>query len=138
MRYLLKRALPALLLTLTGLSARAAYDYNYMVIEETDGTETFIPSEGLSFKVAGDRLEAISSEGEKLFSFSSLKSMHFISEETGIDNIFSDNDAVDLFAPDGKFIGHFASFINAREAISISGIYIFKGYAKTAKILIVK
>lgn len=134
----MKKLLLLLLISCATLIATAT-DYPYLVIRQLDGSETYVKSNGLSFKISDGQLTTTHTDGNSTFVFSNLESMQFSATPAGITSISANGtDPVELYTTSGVFIGKFTSIDAAQRKITSSGVYLIKQKDKTAKMLIQK
>ena len=110
------------------------YAYPYLVFETTEGTQTSVAVEGITFTIANGQLVA----GGQTFALSQLSKMYFSTTTTGITNVNTDNDdngSVDVYDLNGRKVlsnGHFSMGISQLP----KGIYIVKSAKSTYKIAV--
>lgn len=116
-----------------------ATDYSWVVIHQTNGADTYMKANGAYFSVNNGQLTVTHADGTFSSSISDLSYMAFTGDPAGVDYIFSaDSGEVEIYSDQGLYIGRYNSADDAREAISTSGMYVFKTRKGTAKILITK
>ena len=138
----LKKVFILCCIALMGLSAQAG-DYDYLIVENNDGSLTAYVSEGLSlnFEQSGatDAMTAkvtLKDGTTDTFATANTKQMYFSNEgvTTGIQKLDSMvGGAVNVYAIDGKHLGTFPSVKQATETLP-SGCYIMKSGTRTIKL----
>lgn len=121
-----------------GLLTASAQDYQYMILQRKDGSTLAVRSSGLSMTVSGGSLIVKSGEETKSIDISTLRSMKFAADLSGVAVISADGSDVEAFTTSGLSIGRYKSADEAMKGISTPGIYILKGSGSTIKVLIEK
>lgn len=125
-----------ILITVTCSLTAGAADYGYLIIRQLDGSKSVFPSTGLTFKIHDGILSVNDSSRTESFSISTLESMVFSKDTTGIEAIFNDDSAVEVFDTSGCSIGCFSSPTDAMDKLDTPGVYIFRNNSTTVKIRI--
>jgi len=133
------KKIPLILSMFLGISMANAdtYDYPYMIFQTSDGNETTMQTESLSFTISDGKLVATNTSGSVTFDLSSLTSMQFSKsgEVTAIDKVSSEKTPVEVFSVAGVSVGKFDCVDDARQSLP-SGMYIVKSSDKTYKITV--
>ncbi len=136
----MKHLLTICLFVLSSLTVLAG-DYDYIVIEATNGTVTAFTSDGISISFTSGTTTTInvtpSGGSTSQFNAADTKSMYFSSSSTGIENVLAkylDSEAVEVYNINGNAQGKFESVSDALSKLP-KGIYIFKGKTKTFKLI---
>lgn len=132
----MRRFAIALLLT-AFISSASAYDYPYLVFQNSDFTETAVSVESLTLSISGDQIIATNNDGTQSFTLSNLNKMEFSTTTTEV----SDADAeesdphVEIYNLTGIHLGGFDNIDSATASLQ-RGIYIVKGVSETYKIAV--
>lgn len=120
----MKRYLLSAALLLTGMAAEAD-NYNYLMIQTTAGTSTYLTAVGTKIVFSDGNLVATSGTESATFSLSELSYMVFTSDEpTSISNVKADSYGV--YADGGRIVITGSGSQNV-SICSISGALIAKG-----------
>lgn len=65
-----------------GLAAAQAADYQYLTIEQTDGTTVTLTAEGLNITYADGNMKAVNGQESATLPLTTLKRMYFTNEKT--------------------------------------------------------
>lgn len=132
----MKRFVIALLLT-ASISYASAYDFPYLVFQNSDFTETAVSVESLTLSISGDQIIATNNDGTQYFSLSNLNKMEFSTTTTEApETDAEENDPhVEIYNLTGVHIGGFDSIDIATSSLQ-RGIYIVKGTSETYKIAV--
>lgn len=115
-----------------------ATDYNYLIIKQTDGTETALSAAPLKITFADGNLQAASTNGTTTLPLSSLSSMYFSTSATdGIVAIQEGSDAQMATVTNmaGTVVARGGSVADATKRLA-PGLYIVKTDKNTKKILV--
>lgn len=132
----MRRFAIALLLT-AFISSASAYDYPYLVFQNSDFTETAVSVESLTLIISGSQIIATNNDGSQSFTLSDLNKMEFSTTTTEV----SDADAeesdphVEIYNLTGIHLGGFDNIDSATASLQ-RGIYIVKGVSETYKIAV--
>lgn len=125
------------LLFVSGALATMAYDFPYLVFQNSDFTETAVSVESLTLSISGDQIIATNNDGTQYFSLSNLNKMEFSTTTTEApETDAEENDPhVEIYNLTGVHIGGFDSIDIATSSLQ-RGIYIVKGTSETYKIAV--
>ncbi len=121
------------MLMMAGILQAKAYDYPYLVFQNSEGTATFLAVESLSITINDGKLVATNADGSQTFSLSDLSKMFFskTTEITGINDINTNgSQEVEVFTTGGVKLGKFESITSAKTSLK-PGIYVIKNSQKT-------
>ena len=124
------------MLMMAGILQAKAYDYPYLVFQNSEGTATFLAVESLSITINDGKLVATNADGSQTFSLSDLSKMFFskTTEITGINDINTNgSQEVEVFTTGGVKLGKFESITSAKNSLK-PGIYVIKNSQKTYRI----
>lgn len=125
------------LITLGTLQVQA-YEYPYLVFQNTEGTTTAFAVESLTITISEGKLVAKNAEGTQSFSLGDLSKMYFTRQAdlTGIsDTDTSEDEIVEVFTTRGIKLGKYLNINEAKSSLK-PGLYILKSRQKTFKITI--
>lgn len=123
---------------LLGSLGAGAYDYPYLTLQKTDGTEVTLSVEQLQLTFADGKLTATNSDGSQSIALTELSKMFFTSQSAGIDDLSATDNSdqtVDVYTIDGKAIGTFDTMAKAKESLR-PGLYIMKSTGRTIKMTV--
>lgn len=126
------------MLIMAGILQAKAYDYPYLVFQNSEGTATFFAVESLSITIYDGKLVATNADGSQTFSLSDLSKMFFskTTEITGINDINTNgSQEVEVFTTGGVKLGKFESITSAKTSLK-PGIYVIKNSQKTYRIAV--
>jgi hypothetical protein len=126
------------MLMMAGILQAKAYDYPYLVFQNSEGTATFLAVESLSITINDGKLVATNADGSQTFSLSDLSKMFFskTTEITGINDINTNgSQEVEVFTTGGVKLGKFESITSAKTSLK-PGIYVIKNSQKTYRIAV--
>lgn len=126
------------MLMMAGILQAKAYDYPYLVFQNSEGTATFFAVESLSITINDGKLVATNADGSQTFSLSDLSKMFFskTTEITGINDINTNgSQEVEVFTTGGVKLGKFESITSAKTSLK-PGIYVIKNSQKTYRIAV--
>jgi hypothetical protein len=115
-----------------------AYEYPYLVFQNTEGTTTAFAVESLTITISEGKLVAKNAEGTQSFSLGDLSKMYFTRQAdlTGIsDTDTSEDEIVEVFTTGGIKLGKYLNINEAKSSLK-PGLYILKSRQKTFKITI--
>lgn len=128
-----------IIIALTGVLLARAYDYPFIVFQNTDDTTTTLSVESLTISIADGQLTVANGEGTCSLPLSSLSKMYFSQTggQTSISELLvADADGqVTVYTVGGRQMGTYASVEKAKSALR-PGLYIIKGRNRTLKITI--
>jgi hypothetical protein len=133
----MKKLVLTTLITLGSLQAQA-YDYPYLVFQNTEGTTTAFAVESLTITISDGKLVAKNAEGTQSFTLGDLSKMYFTRQAdlTGIsDTDTSEDEIVEVFTTGGIKLGKYLNINEAKSSLK-PGLYILKSRQKTFKITI--
>jgi hypothetical protein len=132
----MRRFAIALLLT-AFISSASAYDYPYLVFQNSDFTETAVSVESLTLSISGDQIIATNNDGTQSFTLSNLNKMEFSTTTTNVtENTTDESDPhVEIYNLTGIHLGGFDNIDSATSSLQ-RGIYIVKGVSETYKIAV--
>lgn len=133
----MKKLLFTTLITLGTLQAQA-YDYPYLVFQNTEGTTTVIAVESLSITISDGQLVATNADGTQSFALTDLSKMYFTQQAdlTGISNAATQEDeVVEVFTTGGIKLGKYLNINEAKSSLK-PGLYILKSKQKSFKIVV--
>lgn len=126
------------MLMMAGILQAKAYDYPYLVFQNSEGTATFLAVESLSITINDGKLVATNADGSQTFSLSDLSKMFFskTTEITGINDINTNgSQEVEVFTTGGVKLGKFESITSAKTSLK-PGLYVIKNSQKTYRIAV--
>ena len=133
----MKKLVLTTLITLGSLQAQA-YDYPYLVFQNTEGTTTAFAVESLTITISDGKLVAKNAEGTQSFTLGDLSKMYFTRQAdlTGISNTdTSEDEIVEVFTTGGVNLGKYLNVNEAKSSLK-PGLYILKSKQKLYKIVI--
>ena len=133
----MKKLVLTTLITLGTLQVQA-YEYPYLVFQNTEGTTTAFAVESLTITISEGKLVAKNAEDTQSFSLGDLSKMYFTRQAdlTGIsDTDTSEDEIVEVFTTGGINIGKYLNINEAKSSLK-PGLYILKSRQKTFKITI--
>ena len=133
----MKKLLFTTLITLGTLQAQA-YDYPYLVFQNTEGTTTVIAVESLSITNSDGQHVATNADGTQSFALTDLSKMYFTQQAdlTGISNAGTQEDeVVEVFTTGGIKLGKYLNINEAKSSLK-PGLYILKSKQKSFKIVV--
>lgn len=132
----MRRFAIALLLT-AFISSASAYDYPYLVFQNSDFTETAVSVESLTLSISGNQIIATNNDGTQSFTLSNLNKMEFSTTTTNVtENTTDESDPhVEIYNLTGIHLGGFDNIDSATASLQ-RGIYIVKGVSETYKIAV--
>lgn len=133
----MKKLVLTTLITLGTLQAQA-YDYPYLVFQNTEGTTTAFAVESLTITISDGKLVAKNAEGTQSFTLGDLSKMYFTRQAdlTGISNTdTSEDEIVEVFTTGGVNLGKYLNVNEAKSSLK-PGLYILKSKQKSYKIVI--
>lgn len=133
----MKKLLFTTLITMGTLQAQA-YDYPYLVFQNTEGTTTVLAVESLSITISDGQLVATNADGTQSFALTDLSKMYFTQQAdmTGISNAGTQEDeVVEVFTTRGVKIGKYLNINEAKTSLK-PGLYILKSKQKSFKIVV--
>lgn len=132
----MRRFAIALLLT-AFISSASAYDYPYLVFQNSDFTETAVSVESLTLIISGSQIIATNNDGSQSFTLSDLNKMEFSTTTTNVtENTTDESDPhVEIYNLTGIHLGGFDNIDSATASLQ-RGIYIVKGVSETYKIAV--
>lgn len=133
----MKKLVLTTLITLGTLQVQA-YEYPYLVFQNTEGTTTAFAVESLTITISEGKLVAKNAEGTQSFSLGDLSKMYFTRQTdlTGIsDTDTSEDEIVEVFTTGGIKLGKYLNIHEAKSSLK-PGLYILKSRQKTFKITI--
>ena len=125
------------LITLGTLQVQA-YEYPYLVFQNTEGTTIAFAVESLTITISEGKLVAKNAEGTQSFSLGDLSKMYFTRQAdlTGIsDTDTSEDEIVEVFTTGGIKLGKYLNINEAKSSLK-PGLYILKSKQKSYKIVI--
>ena len=133
----MKKLVLTTLITLGTLQAQA-YDYPYLVFQNTEGRTTVIAVESLSITISDGQLVATNADGTQSFALADLSKMYFTQQAdlTGISNASTQEDeVVEVFTTGGIKLGKYLNIKEAKTSLK-PGLYILKSKQKYFKIVV--
>ncbi len=121
-----------------GLLTASAQDYQYLILQRKDGGTIAVRSSGLAITVSGGSLVVKSGNEAQTIEITSLKSMKFATDLTGISAVVADGTDIEVFTTAGVSLGRYKSADEAMKSISTPGVYLLRGRVETVKVLIEK
>lgn len=116
-----------------------AYDYPYLTLQKSDGTEQSVAVEQLKLTFSDGQLVLSNSDGTTTISLSDLSKMYFSTSATaGISTQITeatDDSPVEVYTLSGMSIGSFESVAEAKKQLK-AGIYVMKSKTRTLKITV--
>lgn len=138
----MKSTVLAFLLSFFAMTAYAG-NYDYLIVESTDGSTKAFVSSGLSISysqesgASGVTISVTPSGGSATtFVAADTKSMFFSSDATGLKrlNAVIGNSSIEVYNANGHSVGKFHSVSEAVEKLP-KGIFVVKGNQKTIKLI---
>ena len=132
----MKKLALATLITMGSLQAQA-YEYPYLVFQNTEGSTIVMAVESLTITISDGKLIATNTDGTQNILLTDLSKMFFTqtADLSGISNAETENEAVEVFTTGGLSLGKFQN-INTSKTSLKPGLYIMKGKSKTTKFLV--
>jgi hypothetical protein len=132
----MKKLALATLITMGSLQAQA-YEYPYLVFQNTEGSTIVMAVESLTITISDGKLIATNTDGTQNILLTDLSKMFFTqtADLSGISNAETENEAVEVFTTGGLSLGKFQDINTAKTSLK-PGIYIMKGKSKTTKIAV--
>ena len=133
----MKKLVLTTLITLGTLQVQA-YEYPYLVFQNTEGTTTAFAVESLTITISEGKLVAKNAEGTQSFSLGDLSKMYFTRQAdlTGIsDTDTSEDESVEVFTTGGIKLGKYLNINEAKTSLK-PGLYILKSKQKSFKIVV--
>ena len=132
----MKKLALATLLTMGSLQAQA-YEYPYLVFQNTEGSTIVMAVESLTITISDGKLIATNTDGTQNILLTDLSKMFFTqtADLSGISNAETENEAVEVFTTGGLSLGKFQDINTAKTSLK-PGLYIMKGKSKTTKIAV--
>lgn len=116
-----------------------AYDYPYLTLQKSDGTEQSVAVEQLKLTFSDGQMVLSNSDGTTTISLSDLSKMYFSTSATaGISTQISevsDDSPVEVYTLSGMGLGSFESVAEAKKQLK-AGIYVMKSKTRTLKITV--
>lgn len=132
----MKKLALATLITMGSLQAQA-YEYPYLVFQNTEGSTIVMAVESLTITISDGKLIATNTDGTQNILLRSVSKMFFTqtADLSGISNAETENEAVEVFTTGGLSLGKFQNINTAKTSLK-PGLYIMKGKSKTTKIAV--
>lgn len=133
----MKKLVLTTLITLGTLQAQA-YDYPYLVFQNTEGTTTVLAVEQLSITISNGQLVATNADGTQSLPLADLSKMYFTQQAdlTGISNASTqEEEVVEVFTTGGVKLGKYLNINEAKTSLK-PGLYILKSKQKSFKIVV--
>lgn len=131
----MKKILLSLFFVIFAVSAYAT-DFRYLVLQSSDGAETFVAISGVKMSFESGTLTVTNDEGGKWqFTVNKLSKFYFTDkEDTAVEQVFSGSEdgLTAVYDIDGKCVGKFHSKMEMENALR-SGVYIIKSNGVVAK-----
>lgn len=130
------RKLIILIILAVGVISAYAAEYDWLTFTLDDNTEVSVATDGLQLVYSDGKLRVFSSTVDETFALSSLSSMRFTAQPTGISQIETDDahSPLLLYSIQGQFLGSFSSMNQIRAGVS-SGVYIIQQGSATHKVI---
>lgn len=128
----------AFLIFLFIASAFHAYasDYNYLIFQQTDGTEQAFGVSGLKLTFENGNMLVQQNGVTSTFPLSQLSKMFFSGDTTGIEQLKENEEQpLTVFSPSGVRVGVFSSPTDLQQKLP-RGVYMMKQGDKTIKVYI--
>lgn len=125
-------------LMMLGFLHANAYEYPYLVFQNSEGSTKILSVESLSITISDGKLVATNVDGTQTFTLSELSKMFFskANDQTAInENVTTNDEEVEVFTTGGMTMGKFASLSLAKASLK-PGIYVIKNSQKTYKIAV--
>lgn len=132
----MKKLALATLITMGSPQAQA-YEYPYLVFQNTEGSTIVMAVESLTITISDGKLIATNTDGTQNILLTDLSKMFFTqtADLSGISNAETENEAVEVFTTGGLSLGKFQNINTAKTSLK-PGLYIMKGKSKTTKIAV--
>ena len=116
-----------------------AYDYPYLTLQKTDGTEQSVAVEQLKLTFSNGQLVLSNGDGTATISLSNLSKMYFTTSATaGISTQITeatDEGPVEVYTLSCMSMGCFESVAEAKKQLK-AGVYVMKSKTRTLKITV--
>lgn len=121
---------------LMGTTAVQAFDYPYLTVQKSDGTETQVSVESLVITFADGQLVAANADGTVKFGLGELNKMFFTLSTAGIQPVAKTLDGpVEVYNLSGMLIKRYETAAQATASLK-RGVYVLKSGETTKKIAI--
>jgi len=116
--------------------AAQADDYNYLTVQQSDGTEQSFTASGLTITFSGTQMQVTQSGSTTAFTLADLNKMYFAESATGIESIESENadgqGATQVYDLQGRRVNN-QQLQNGQQP---KGIYVVKSKGTTQKVTV--
>ena len=135
---IMKKVLCSIVTLLAAGAVANASDYDYLTFETTSGAVQSVAVESLVMTFEDGRLVARNGETEVSFAVADLSMMYFTSATTSINPLqaVSDEQGVVVYSVSGVCLGRYESVSQAKESLTVSGVYIMKSGSSTVKMVV--
>ena len=127
-----------MMMVMAATIAAHAYDYPYLTLQTTDGTETTVAVDELVLTVSDGQLVITNGDGTISLILSDLSKMYFASTSSGISTVMSTPTAsgsVEVYTTGGILVGRYDSVATAKSQLR-SGVYVMKTNDRTLKTVV--
>ncbi len=124
-------------LMITGMLNIHAYEYPYLVLQDSNGGTTTVAVDNLVITIVNGNLVATNDNGSQTFSLKDLNKMFFTQQAdlTGITNTDTYDDVVEIYTTGGVALGKYENENTAKASLK-PGLYILKSKSRTYKIAV--
>lgn len=123
------------MMAIVAMAAHAG-DYDYLMVQKSDGTAQSFLADGLQITYSGSSATFTASSSSATFALSDLSTMYFASNPTAIRDIEAQTDRLtDVYTTAGIYLGRYAG-TEAMKGNLPKGVYIMKNKGVTTKVSI--
>lgn len=114
-----------------------ASTYNYLVLTNTEGTNTAFSVKDLMLNVDGSDLQVTNADGTVSILLTALKSMQFSEDSiiSAVENVLNADAAVQVYSVSGSLLGSYGSLIEAAQTLD-AGAYVISNGSVTQTIVV--
>jgi len=132
----MKRLLFIALVALAASTQAMAGDYDYLLVEQSDGTKTSFTALGLTITFSDGSFVATQDGSTTTLTLTDLTKMYFSSTASGVKEIAAPADSqATIYTASGQLVGTFSSLSAARTLLS-KGLYVVKQKGETKKLTV--
>ena len=126
-----------LLLTVCLAMMTHASTYNYLVLTNTEGTNTVFSVVNLWLNVDGSDLQVTNADGTVSILLTALKSMQFSEDRiiSAVENVLNADAAVQVYSVSGSLLGSYGSLMEAAQTLD-AGAYVISNGSVTQTIVV--
>ena len=114
-----------------------ASTYNYLVLTNTEGTNTVFSVVNLWLNVDGSDLQVTNADGTVNILLTALKSMQFSEDSiiSAVENVLNADAAVQVYSVSGSLLGSYGSLMEAAQTLD-AGAYVISNGSVTQTIVV--